>query len=56
MNKYIYELKMKVRDYECDLQGIVNNAMEEYTEFTSHITDIATNLYALADHFDERRN
>ena len=21
---YIYELKMKVRDYECDLQGIVN--------------------------------
>ena len=23
---YIYELKMKVRDYECDLQGIVNNA------------------------------
>ena len=26
MEKYIYELKMKVRDYECDLQGIVNNA------------------------------
>lgn len=23
---YIYELPMKVRDYECDLQGIVNNA------------------------------
>ena len=26
MGKYIYELTMKVRDYECDLQGIVNNA------------------------------
>ena len=22
---YIYELKMKVRDYECDLQGIVTS-------------------------------
>ena len=21
MEKYIYELEMKVRDYECDLQG-----------------------------------
>ena len=23
MSQYIYELEMKVRDYECDLQGIV---------------------------------
>lgn len=35
--KYVYELKMKVRDYECDLQGIVNNAnYQHYTEHTRH--------------------
>lgn len=34
---YIYELPMKVRDYECDLQGIVNNAnYQHYTEHTRH--------------------
>ena len=32
---YIFELRMKVRDYECDLQGIVNNAIyQHYTEHT----------------------
>jgi acyl-CoA thioester hydrolase len=37
MDKYIYELKMKVRDYECDLQGIVNNAnYQHYIEHTRH--------------------
>lgn len=37
MNKYIFELKMKVRDYECDLQGIVNNAnYQHYMEHTRH--------------------
>ncbi|MDR0894840.1 MAG: acyl-CoA thioesterase [Prevotellaceae bacterium] len=35
--KYIYELPMKVRDYECDLQGIVNNAhYQHYLEHTRH--------------------
>ena len=35
--KYIYELKLKVRDYECDLQGIVNNAnYQHYLEHTRH--------------------
>ena len=34
---YIYELEMKVRDYECDLQGIVNNAnYQHYLEHTRH--------------------
>ena len=37
MDKYIFELKMKVRDYECDLQGIVNNAIyQHYIEHTRH--------------------
>ena len=34
---YIFELEMKVRDYECDLQGIVNNAnYQHYIEHTRH--------------------
>ena len=34
---YLFELKMKVRDYECDLQGIVNNAnYQHYIEHTRH--------------------
>lgn len=37
MGKYIYELTLKVRDYECDLQGIVNNAnYQHYIEHTRH--------------------
>ena len=26
MSRYIFETKMEVRDYECDIEGIVNNA------------------------------
>lgn len=37
MDKYAYELELKVRDYECDLQGIVNNAnYQHYLEHTRH--------------------
>ena len=37
MDKYVFELPMKVRDYECDLQGIVNNAnYQHYIEHTRH--------------------
>lgn len=37
MHKYIYEHKDKVRDYECDLQGIVNNAnYQHYLEHARH--------------------
>ena len=44
---YIYELKMKVRDYECDLQGIVNNAnYQHYLEHTRHEFLLSTGVVA----------
>ena len=37
MEKYIFETRMEVRDYECDIEGIVNNANYlHYTEHTRH--------------------
>lgn len=36
--KYIFETQMMVRDYECDIEGIVNNANYlHYTEHTRHL-------------------
>jgi acyl-CoA thioester hydrolase len=35
--KYIFETRLKVRDYECDIEGIVNNAnYMHYIEHTRH--------------------
>lgn len=37
MKDYVFEIEMKVRDYECDAQGIVNNAnYQHYMEHTRH--------------------
>lgn len=37
MSNYIYEHRDKVRDYECDVQGIVNNAnYQHYLEHARH--------------------
>lgn len=42
---YIFETKMEVRDYECDIQGIVNNANYlHYIEHTRHQFLLATGL------------
>ena len=36
--KYVYETRMEVRDYECDIEGIVNNANYlHYIEHTRHL-------------------
>ena len=36
--KYIFETRFEVRDYECDIEGIVNNAnYVHYCEHTRHL-------------------
>ena len=36
-NKEIFTLDFKVRDYECDMQGIVNNSVyQNYLEHARH--------------------
>ena len=37
MNNYNFSMEMDVRDYECDIQGIVNNAVyQNYLEHVRH--------------------
>ncbi|WP_439184982.1 acyl-CoA thioesterase [Carboxylicivirga taeanensis] len=51
-NKYDYELEFKVRDYECDLQGIVNNSVyQNYLEHTRHefLDSLGVNFKELFD-------
>lgn len=37
MEEFTFKLEMDVRDYECDMQGIVNNSVyQNYLEHTRH--------------------
>lgn len=37
MKEFAYTIEMKTRDYECDVQGVVNNAnYQHYLEVTRH--------------------
>ncbi len=53
---YVYELEMMVRDYECDIQGIVNNSVyQNYLEHARHefLHDVGLNFTELhADGID----
>lgn len=50
MKSVIFEHEMKVRDYECDVQGHVNNAnYQHYFEVTRHefLEQVGLNFYEL---------
>lgn len=50
--EYVFETDMMVRDYECDLQGIVNNAVyQNYLEHARHefLNEIGLNFARLCE-------
>jgi acyl-CoA thioester hydrolase len=51
-NDFLFSLSMQVRDYECDLQGVVNNANYlHYLEHTRHqyLLSLGANFAGLHD-------
>lgn len=51
MGKKVFEKEMKVRDYECDIQGVVNNANYlHYFETTRHLFLESEGLSFYDDH------
>lgn len=52
LTNYVYELPMKVRDYECDIQGVVNNAnYQHYLEHARHEFLLSVGI-SFADYHD----
>lgn len=53
LTNYLYELTMKVRDYECDIQGVVNNAnYQHYLEHARHEFLLSLGI-SFADYHDK---